>query len=91
MPPKLIRLSTLTRSQSREQGLDFTWSRQLGGSVEITTKEIEQDSQAGQHEDPADKLSNTSVAIEIAPTGQDAEKRKIKEVILAWSGIIILT
>ena len=65
MPPKLIRLSTLTRSQSREQGLDFTWSRQLGGSVEITTKEIEQDSQAGQHEDPADKLSNTSVAIEI--------------------------
>ena len=69
MPPKSIKVKTLTRSQSKEQGLNFEWSRELGGTVELTTRDVESSERAIRHhgnpEQPSDETPETSVSVEI--------------------------
>ena len=57
MPPKSTE-AKLTRSQNREQGLELSWSRTLGGNIEVSSRpEV---SQPGSPEVPAGTVSQAA-------------------------------
>ena len=86
MPPKADKDSTLTRSQSREQGLDLQWSRQLGGSVEVSSKDLDVDSQTGNTEVPVDIDSAATDNLEIEVEVSSSEDTDVEEVDKADQG-----
>ena len=71
MLPKAVRVKALTRSQTEEQDIEFMWSRQLGGSVEVTTREIDDEDPAGIQDEPAGEgQGSVSVEIEVEESSE---------------------
>lgn len=65
MPPKALKFKTFTRSRSREQGLEFEWSRELGGSVQVRTRRLE-----GTSDDPYELVDQGARITETSPVSE---------------------
>ena len=78
MPPKAVSTKILTRSQSRDSSLEFQWSRQLGGSVEVSSRELDrrsEDSQSGDLDTPVDdEVDSVSVEVEVEVQDSSSEE-----------------
>ena len=76
MPPKSVRVRTLTRSQTQEQGLEFTWSRQLGGSVELSSRELDVEETETSADSPEGSAADqVSVEVEVEVSESDDDNR----------------
>ena len=73
--PKSVLVRTLTRSQTAEQGLEFTWSRQLGGSVEVSSRELNDEETEATADSPEGAASgNVFVEVEVEVSSDEEDE-----------------